>query len=96
MRTRENNFVKFMRDKNPLGHELKQSRIDIGETRLCIDTEPNDFREFHLGRRRALGDLFVWTSTPQGHDYWSHRRDGLQPLSEEDIEFVREVERQLL
>lgn len=43
------------------------------------------------GEYRLLQYLFVWDSTPQGHDHWYDRAQGLVPLSDEDRAYLERL-----
>lgn len=35
--------------------------------------------------------MFSWAQSPQGADYWRKRKDGVEPLSEEDLTFIKQA-----
>lgn len=40
-------------------------------------------------QHRHIGSLFIWSSTPQGNDYWFRRCNRMEELSDEDKEWLR-------
>jgi hypothetical protein len=40
------------------------------------------------GDRKALSKAFVWSKTPQGHDYWSSQYRGKAPI---DVDALKEI-----
>jgi hypothetical protein len=42
------------------------------------------------GDLKSLEYAFLWYQTPQGNDYWRKIYEGLEPLTEDDILYLKE------
>lgn len=97
MRELNNGFVHFMckLDGKPLPKENKRKystlSVDGVDLCSCCEDDPYILLDVLDGDYEYLSDTFLWRTTPQGHDYWVLREQGIEPMSEEDYAFVRAV-----
>lgn len=96
MRDRRKGFAKFIREVDPANStqsarpEIPWSKEDLLSTRLVLAGGDSLHRALG-GDFRELNHAFVWSSSPQGHNYWSHRHYSSEPMSDEDYEFLRQL-----
>lgn len=43
-----------------------------------------------------LESAFIWKSTEQGYDYWCYKMDGTDPMTFEDLKYLKAVRQQYL
>lgn len=81
-------FSKWIRggEDTPVGVE-----VDVGDTKY---SHSGAFSAVYLrnfletGALSSINSGFVWSTSPQGWDYWRERHEGDVPLSEEDYAFI--------
>ena len=90
MRKKVNNFVRFMRklDGKPVPKEFTWDKESLRRTDIL---DLYSLRLTAQGNFIHLNDAFVWRTSPQGHDYWYVREEGIEELSGEDFTFLREL-----
>ena len=55
--------------------------VDVSECEAVVDADGIE----------QLDVAFDWSSTPQGHSYWSHICDGRQSITPSDIAFIEQL-----
>lgn len=92
MRKKVNNFVRFMRKLDgKTVPEKRESKWDEESLRKTSIIELSSLRLAAQGRHLHLISAFAWRMSPQGHDYWHVREEGIEELSEEDLAFLRQL-----
>lgn len=68
---------------------------EITETQLREMNILQSAEDFQAGLKQTspgwLWSAFIFSETPQGHDHWAERADGVLPLSGADREWLGEV-----
>jgi hypothetical protein len=71
---------------------LDKDEITMDQLREVLVYDLEELEYLHnTGNVECLQESFSWRSTPQGHDYWSMRREGDEDMTEEDWLFVERL-----